>query len=398
MFFRSSIGFPLGFVGSVLLWVAVSPIFGQSPTSPAGFARDPVKLSFVFMGCNRIQHKDWKKIKAEDPSSANLPQLQQTFRDIAHLDRVPPYLFFMGDLVVNLEDDDGKALKKQLDAWTSLYKALPLAAKTTLVPLPGNHEMLKKVDEDKDKDEVIEVPNPATDARWLKWLHDNGFDTFARAANGPTDAHPNRDQLADNQSEMTYSFNIGDVHFVVINTDTLTTNIDNDTKEPHIGWVPYTWIEQDIRKAQADANLSAIFVLGHKPIQDHPQAEERAILNTKKHPLGDQLQALFHANNKVRAYLCAHEHLWDCSQLKQAPKVWQVIAGNAGSKLNGKWNPPDGTFFGFSQINIYASGKVGLVNHRRPTPRPPQKYFEGAPVSPPVAQPQPEITLYAPGT
>ena len=25
-------------------------------------AGDPVKLSFLFMGCNRIQHSDWKKI------------------------------------------------------------------------------------------------------------------------------------------------------------------------------------------------------------------------------------------------------------------------------------------------------------------------------------------------
>jgi len=43
----------------------------------------------VFMGCNRIQHKDWKKIKTDDPSSANLAQLHQTFQDIAHLDPVP---------------------------------------------------------------------------------------------------------------------------------------------------------------------------------------------------------------------------------------------------------------------------------------------------------------------
>ena len=106
---------------------------------------------------------------------------------------------------------------------------------------------------------------------------------------------------------------------------------------------------------------------------DHPQAEEKAILNTRKHPLGDQLQALFQANDKVRAYICAHEHLWECSRLKKAPQVWQVIAGNAGSKLNSKWDPPEGTFFGFSQINVYASGKVGLVNYQRPTPKPPQK-------------------------
>ena len=53
-----------------------------------------------------------------------------------------------------------------------------------------------------------------------------------------------------------------------------------------------------------------------------------------------------------------------------------------------------GTFFGFSQINVYASGKVGLVDYQRPTPKPPQKYFERAPVSPAIAQPQPEIILF----
>ena len=67
------------------------------------------------------------------------------------------------------------------------------------------------------------------------------------------------------------------------------------------------------------------------------------MLNTKKHPLGDQLQALFQANDKVRAYLCAHEHLWNCSRLEKAPQVWQVIVGNAGSKLNSKWNPRGGS-------------------------------------------------------
>jgi hypothetical protein len=180
----------------------------------------------------------------------------------------------------------------------------------------------------------------------------------------------------------------------VINTDTLNTNIDKDTNATHTGWIPYRWIEQNVRSAQASRKVSASFLLGHKPIMEHPQAEEKAILNTKKHPLGDQLQALFQANDKVRAYLCAHEHLWNCSRLEKAPQVWQVIAGNAGSKLNSKWSPPGGTFFGFSQINVHVSGKVGLVNYQRPTPKPPQKYFEGAPVPPASAQPQPEVILY----
>src|SRR5208337_1409935 len=215
-------------------------------------AGDAVKLSFLFMGCNRVQHSDWKKIKEDDPSSANLPQLQQSFKDIAQLQPRPSYLFFMGDLVVNLEDDKGKTLEIQLDAWTEVFNASPLAGKITLIPLPGNHEMLKKVHEDKDDEDKIELPNPATDARWLKWLHKSGFDSFAKVANGPTIASPNPDQLADDQSEITYSFNIGDVCFIVINTDTLTTDIDKNTSATHTGWIPYHWIEQKVRSAQAN--------------------------------------------------------------------------------------------------------------------------------------------------
>jgi len=79
------------------------------------------------------------------PSSANLPQLRQSLNDISQLQPRPSSLFFMGDLVVNLADDNGKTLKKQLDAWTELFNASPLTGKVTLIPLPGNHEMLKSV-------------------------------------------------------------------------------------------------------------------------------------------------------------------------------------------------------------------------------------------------------------
>ncbi|MBV8076592.1 MAG: metallophosphoesterase [Planctomycetaceae bacterium] len=386
---------------TILLSVGASPTptpaqvrdGAQEPPGPrVSHASDPVTLTFVFLGCNRIQHSDWKATKAMNPSSANLPQLKQTFRDIARLEPAPALFFFMGDLVVNLEDDDGKVLKKQLDAWTDLFNAGPLAGKITLVPLPGNHEMLRKLKPDKDADKV-EIPNPATSARWRKWLHQSGFDRFAKAANGPTGAPPNLDELADDQGELTYSFDLGDVHFVVINTDTLTTNMDKDTHTPHIGWIPLHWIERDIRAAQANSRVRTIFLIGHKPIMEHPQAEEDAILNTTKHPFGDRLQALFQANDKVRAYLCAHEHLRECTRLDESPGVWQVVAGNAGSQLNSKWDPPGGTYFGFSQIKVYASGKLGLINHRRPTPPAGQKYFEGAPVPPAPAQPDPEVVL-----
>jgi hypothetical protein len=248
--------------------------------------------------------------------------------------------------------------------------------------------LMKPKGKDKDDEDEPEVPNPYTTARWLKWLRESGFDTFATAAKGPTDAPPNPDKLGDDQSRMSYSFNIGDVHFVVLNTDTLTTEKDRNGV-PYAGWVPVHWVEQDIRAAQADGRVSAIFVLGHKPILKKPDHEEDAILDTSGQPLGGRLQAVFAANDKVRAYLCAHEHLWDRSPLEKSPKVWQVIAGNAGSKLNGKWTDP---YFGFSVIKVYSSGKVGLVSYRRAYPGK-KHYFSPTP-APEPAVPAPEITLF----
>jgi Calcineurin-like phosphoesterase len=365
-------------------------VLGIGLTMASAARADDVQLSFVFLGCNRIQHSDWKTIKKDDPSSANLPQLTQTFKDIAALKQKPSMLFLTGDLVVNLADDDGAILKGQLDAWADLYKKSPIHGQLTLVPFTGNHEVLRKLKDDDDE----EVPNKHCGPVFTKWLKKSGFDTFAKVANGPTAGHPKDDHLVDDQSELTYSFDVGDSHFIVVNTDTLSDVIDPKTKHPYAGWVPINWIEKDLEAAQANKKVSAIFVLGHKPIMRHPTHEEDAIINEGDYKLGNKLVKLFAANDKVRAYLCAHEHLWQCEAFDKAPKVYQVIAGNGGSQLNSKWKPDGGTYYGFSQINVYGSGKVGLVSYQRALPPPPQKYFEGTPVAPKPATPQPEQVLF----
>ncbi|HEX3150565.1 MAG TPA: metallophosphoesterase [Gemmataceae bacterium] len=376
---------------SASYWLSLFLTLCLSFTTTTVASADDVKLSFVFLGCNRIQHKDWKIIQKDDPSSANLPQLKQTFTDIAGLKQKPSMLFFTGDLVLNLADDDGTTLKGQLDAWADLYKKSPINGKLRLVPFTGNHEVLRKLKEEDDE----EVPNKHCGPVFTKWLKKSGFDTFANAANGPTAGHPKDDHLVDDQSELTYSFDVGDIHFVVINTDTLSDVVDPKTKHPYAGWIPYNWIEKDVEAAQANKKTSAIFLLGHKPIQRHPHHEEDAIVNEGDYKLGNKLVKLFAANDKVRAYLCAHEHLWQCDTFDKAPKVYQVIAGNGGSQLNSKWKPNGGTFYGFSQINVYASGKVGLTNYKRALPPPPQKYFEGTPVAPKPALPDPEQVLFS---
>lgn len=348
--------------------------------APAASSHSPGTLdySFVTFGCNRIQESDWKTMEAENPSSANLPQLRQTLQDIASLDPLPRYFFFTGDLVVNLKADNGKRLRDQLNAWAPLYTGSPLYRRTTFVPLPGNHEMLQKDAQDN------EVPNPACDPVWIAWLHANHLHHLA--GNGPVPNRTNRDRLVDNQSEITYSFDRGDTHFVLLNTDTLN-------QPDQTGWIPYHWIKADLEKAQRRSRTARIFVLGHKPIvppQANPQPDD-AILSNSTYPLGDQLLALLQRTPKVVAYFCAHSHEWQARQLGHHGP-WQVIAGNGGSKLEGSWQPPGGTFYGFTQVRVYHGGKVSVTSYGRCVPDP---YFSGTDPNCPVtaAVPQPETFL-----
>ncbi len=341
-------------------------------------AVDSVVFSFVILGCNRIQAADWKKIKNDDPSSANLPQLQQSFVDISKLNPLPNYVFFTGDLVLNLEQDDGKILRSQLDAWSQLYRASPLVGKTTLVPMTGNHEMLQEIDQAGKK---VEASNPATDPVWVDWLHQNGFDRFA--GNGPTPAGQNLDRLQDDQSKLTYSFNDGDRHFIIINTDTLTT-----TK--NVGWIALNWIKNDVESAQRNPQAKGIYLFGHKPITPPIETASQAdagIFNDSSSALANQLQSVLLANPKVKGYFCAHAHLWEARPLMSSTQPWQVIAGNAGSQLESNWAPAGGTYYGFTVVNVYGSGTVGIVSYTRPVPDP--YYADSAP----PGRPQSEIMI-----
>jgi hypothetical protein len=328
---------------------------GASPQPDAGPGGDPLLASVVTMGCNRLQKADWDS--TANPSSANTAQLTQDFTDIAALP-VAPHLFFMtGDLVLGLNATIA-TLDGQLTGWASLWSGGPLASKVPLVPLPGNHEMLVKVSGN-------EVNNEASgsdaDGEWVSWLHTSGFDS--RAGNGPTTAAPNADLLQDDQSKLSYSFDDGGVHYVALNTDTWNTNGSGSD----IGWVPLQWLTADLAKAQGNPAITAILVFGHKPIVSPVGSTAMADII---HPmLTSGLESLLDSTAKVKGYFCAHYHGWDARKLPGARGVYQIIAGNAGSQLETTWTPPM-TYYGFTAINVYTSGKVGIVSYERPVPSP----------------------------
>jgi hypothetical protein len=364
--------------------LALLPLVGGCGGS-AGTA-DPVVLSFVFMGDGQIGAPGWASTRTENPSSINVPQFSQSIRDIANLSPAPSLTVFGGDLVLNEAPDSGQTLLGQLTGLTAVCQSIPEFARVGFLPLPGNHELLAY-------DGKVQYPNPSCYGVWTQWLAQNGYD--ARAGDGPRPTGRNPDALARDESRLTYSFNLGPVHFVVVNTDTLTTELDPATGHPFAAWIPLHWIECDVVTAQHNPAVASIVVLAHRPVQAPAYAlaadDENGIMDTPEHPLAADLARVLGENTKVRCLLASHYHGTELAHLQGGRGAAQAIIGNAGAPLLAQWQPAGGQTFGFTLVKVYANGRLGLVAYGRPLPPPPQAFFEALPVAPPPAVPGPEV-------
>lgn len=341
--------------------------------STTGDSGDSLASAFVFVGGCRLDNNDLDP--TNDPSSANLAQLTETLADIAAMADRPRYFFFVGDMVDALASGS-TTLSTQLNAWAQIFGASPTVSKLTLVPVVGNHEVLYSKN-------GVEQSNQAADGVWTQWILANKFDTHA--GNGPTTAGPNSDALQDDQSRLSYSFDDGGAHLVVLNTDTWTTTPDSSTGVTALGWVPLQWLTADIQAAQANPSVTGIYVFGHKPLVD--PSGSTASTEAINPALAPAMMRLLDANSKVRGYFTSHAHMWKKSQLPGTRGVWQIVVGNGGSPIDSSWTEPN-PYYGFTEVRIYVSGRVGVVSYQRPVPHP---YNAATTVA---ATPQPEFTIF----
>jgi len=317
-------------------------------------------------------------------------QLQQTLADIQTLPVKPDYFFFVGDLVLGMQPDNGQTAAAELNAWKTLVDQSHFAdSHIELVPLPGNHEA--DASQEVSPGNYVEYPDSANLSAWVAWLAANHL---AKASNGPSGPKAlQRDLLAeDNNQTQTYSFDDlkSGVHYVVLNTDSLSTVANPLLADKTVAsWAPLHWVERDFAKASKNRKIKRIVVLAHKPLVLNNPGPHDIVYNTAPHTLGDALLKLFGDTPKFAGYFCAHAHEWLYTD-KIGPKhnVTQVIAGNGGSELEGDWNPEGGPYFGFTVVNLYDDETVGVVSYTRPAPDP-----YNAPAPQPAAKPAPEIVF-----
>jgi hypothetical protein len=308
----------------------------------APLAADKIEYSFVFMGCNRILKGD---ISPDNPSTANLAQLERSFTEIAALRPRPSFVVFTGDLVVGLTTDLS-VLRSQLASWIDVYRNSDLGRdkKIRLIALPGNHESLFGV-------KGSQQSNPGAEAVWLSLMQ-----AYIAGNNGPPAGGP--DNLQTDQAQLTYSFDYRDSHFVILNTDPFGA----------VATVPLNWLHQDLMTASADKDLKHTFVLGHKQAFSPADSSSEEALDSNpdnRNQFWDELN-----NAGVGYYLVAHAHLWNfstpVSPISMLQHTVQIIAGNGGSKEDPIWDAAGKPFYyGFTLVQVLKNGRVVMKSYGR---------------------------------
>lgn len=298
-----------------------------------------VDYSFAVVGCNRVDYLDTAATtgtaNATGLSTANVYQLKRMFSEVANLSPKPKYLFLPGDVVMGYINDTA-ALSKQLKGWKSLYYASPIATSGIIVVvIPGNHETQDKAAGKKSF--------AAAERTFVREM-----DSFILASNGP--GIGGMDSLTTNQAKLSYSFNYGCDHFIILDTDPVGRD----------GRVPYHWIANDIKTAR-NANARHIFAFGHKPAYSSylkPLDGLEAYI-----PQRDSFWKYMESYN-AEAMFSAHEHVWDTIH-PHIGKTWQVIAGNGGSLVEATWMGAGQAYFGFTLVSVYTNNQVNVKSYGR---------------------------------
>src|ERR1019366_9119640 len=112
------------------------------------------------------------------------------------------------------------------------------------------------------------------------------------------------DSISTDQRQLSYSFDMGETHLVVINTDP----VGYDSS------VPVSWLTADFAAAKA-RGAKHIFVFGHKMaftyVPEGRKAKGEGGFDVRK-PVRDAFWDLIEANGAT--YFCGHEHVYHASQ------------------------------------------------------------------------------------
>ena len=335
-------------------------------------ANDPVVLRFATVGDSRTRH--------EDPDPSTLPLSAQDriwLQNSKALGRIlrgvraqqAQLLFFNGDMINGygkavvpqdtssvqaIVNSDLVQTYRQYAYWRGMV-ADAIETGTYVVPVMGNHESQWKA--------AGKLAQPENEDAWRANMGDLIID--ARRMQQATGIEPTfintrnnaaLDRLPSDQSQLSYSFDLRDSHFAVMNTD--PTGADSHA--------PSQWLEADLAAAQA-RGAKHLFVFGHKPAYTYYYSKDGAEpLPTSPSGLSidpaarDEFWQVIERH--AATYLCGHQHIFNISK---HGKAWQVLVGSGGSPFEAKIGEPlraaSDRYYAWATVSIHASGAVEVT-------------------------------------
>ncbi len=238
---------------------------------------------------------------------------------------------------------------KQYGFWRGMVANL-METGTYVVPVPGNHET-----QCKRCGKAAQVEN---ENAWRDNMGDLILDT-ARFTNLVGTAPTNfanssgaADSLATNQSQLSYSFDVGASHFAIINTDA----VGND------GHAPTAWLEADLTAAEG-RGAKRNFVFGHKSAYFYAYSGSAPSGTSSLNNADSSAAATFWAtiNNHKATYFCGHEHIYNVSRPSLFDS-YQVLVGAGGSpfETSTATSVVNDRMYSWATVKIFQSGAVQM--------------------------------------
>jgi hypothetical protein len=320
-----------------------------------GADADPVLMSFATVGDSREEPSDL--LSAQD--KLWLQNTKAWGRMLKEIQAQKPHaLFFNGDMIMGYTADQN-VLNRQYAYWRGMVTGLQEAG-VIVIPVPGNHEVQEKF---KENGKTKKVARKGNEDSWRENMGDLVMDpvrwktqlgsNFSAFDPKNTPAVGSVDNIATDQSQLTYSFDFAGAHFAVINTDP----VGND------GHAPVAWLRSDLAAAKA-RGAKRMFVFGHKPAFTYIYKTGIDLEGLDNFP--DNQKAFWQVIEDAGAtYFCGHEHIYNMMQPWKSNngKAWQVIVGSGGSPFSaepGDTNNPEDRTYAWASVKVHASGKVEL--------------------------------------
>ncbi len=319
--------------------------------------KSPVIFHFSSVGDSRTDERIPGTSQQDKRWLTASPVLSRMIKEISHAKSEA--LFFNGDMIMGYAKDPMEN-ERQYAFWRGMMATL-MQAGTYVVPVPGNHEMQMPT---KTPEGTVKLAQPYLEKQWRDNMGDLILDvdrwnqivkkpiTYWDINNTST---PEQDKVQTAQTQLNYSFDVGQIHFAVVNTDPV--GADNV--------VSSSWLARDFEQAKARGAITFL-AFGHKmPFTYFPevggkkQADGLDVMPAERDAFWSVIE------NYGATYFCGHEHVYDASQpLKaQGGKAWQIIVGSGGSPFSVKKedakNPKD-RMYAWADVLVRKNGALNV--------------------------------------